>query len=79
MKVLDRKEFVLEKDCPACKSKLAIEAGDIQYLRTRSFDEVDEMFWVVCAVCQEHITIPESKVPRGRRDALRDARRGYVE
>lgn len=75
MKILERKEFVLEKECPACKSKLGIESSDIQYVKSRCFDDVDETFWVVCQVCKEHITIPENKVPQGRRDELRAQRR----
>ena len=53
MKVLERKDWSHEYECPGCKSKLLVEPDDVKYgSYGGSYDESGNPTWYVeCVVC----------------------------
>lgn len=73
MIVYEKGRWEMRVGCHACKSKLGVEANDVQYRLNRDYTgSSDPEYFVRCAVCNEYIKLNEMAIPDVVRQAARD-------
>lgn len=82
MKVLEKKDWGNWRwkcQCPKCEAKLEAEPADIVCHPSsggNSHDYCPEYFYVVCAVCSQHISVKDTDILKYLQDQARSRGRG---
>lgn len=77
MKVLERKEWSLERTCPTCQSRLLIEPSDVRAGKFGSMGDCDYLYYAKCEVCGDNLMF--GSFPSFPQSVLEAADKRYAE